>query len=228
MKTERFVISLGGSLIVPEQIDVRFLSEFKRVIEAEVRRGRKFVLITGGGKIARRYAAAARELRMLNRDDLDWLGIHSTRLNGHLLRTIFRNLAHPEINTNPYKPQRVSRPIVIAAGFRPGFSTDHDAVVLAHKYGVKTILNLSNIDYVYDKDPSKRRNAKPLKTVTWPEFRKLVGNKWHPGANLPFDPIASKLAQKLGLTVIMLNGNPISNLKNFLSGRKFKGTIIHG
>lgn len=196
------------------------------IVAAQVRVHKKFIIIAGGGKTARRYAQAARDLRMLNRDDLDWLGIHATRLNAHLLRTVFRRLAHPEIVTNPYRPQKTNKPIIIAAGYRPGFSTDLDAVVLAHKYGVKTILNLSNIDYVYDRDPRKYKNANPLKRMNWREFRKLVGNKWDPGLNAPFDPVASKLAQKLGLKVVILNGRALSNLRNYFIGKPFRGTVI--
>lgn len=222
----RFIISLGGSLIVPDQIDHRFLSGFKKTIEKHVRRGRRFIIITGGGQTARRYAKTARLLHALNPTDLDWLGIHSTRLNGHLLRTIFRKSAHQRIITNPKHAERASEPIIIAAGSRPGWSTDYVAVLLASKYKVKTIINLSNIDYVYDKDPNRHKNAKAYKKLSWKQFRKIVGNKWDPGLNLPFDPVASKLAEKLKLQVIMLNGKRLDNLESFLEGRSFKGTII--
>ena len=98
--------------------------------------------------------------------------------------------------------------------------------MIAREYDVKTILNLSNIDYVYDKDPNKHKDAKIKTKMNWAEFRKLVGNKWSPSLNAPFDPIASKKAQELGLEVIIMNGKNITNLKNCLDGKKFKGTII--
>lgn len=225
-KNNRFIISLGGSLIVPNEIDVGFLKKFKQIIESEIRKGKKFVLITGGGRTSRRYSEAAKALGMHNHDDLDWLGIHSTRLNGHLLRTILRFVAHPTIVTNPHIKEKAKEPVLIAAGFRPGFSTDHDAVILARQYGIKTVLNLSNIDYVYNKDPKKFKSAKPLTHISWKDFRKLVGDKWDPGLNMPFDPVASKLAEKLKLKVVIMNGKNLTNLKNFLSGRSFKGTMI--
>ncbi len=225
-RSDRYIISLGGSLIVPDQIDDKFLSGFKKIIEGQVKKGRRFLIITGGGRTARRYAQAARALKALNRTDLDWLGIHSTRLNAHLLRTIFRDRAHARIITNPRRTETAKEPIVIAAGYRPGWSTDYVAVLLAKKFGFKTILNLSNIDYVYDKDPRKYMHAKAYKKISWHEFRKLVGNKWDPGANVPFDPVASKLAHRLRITVVTLNGRQLSNLENFLENKAFKGTII--
>lgn len=211
---------------MPDEIDQGFLRNFKKIIEAEIKTGKTFLLITGGGRTSRRYSEAAKALGELNPDDLDWLGIHSTRLNGHLMRTIFRKHAHSRIITNPNKPEKASEPIIIAAGYRPGWSTDYDAVLLARRYKADTVLNLSNIDYVYDKNPKKYPNAKPIKQISWKSFRKIVGNTWDPGLNLPFDPVASRLAEKLKLKVIVMNGKKLENLKNFLTGKQFKGTVI--
>ena len=211
---------------MPENIDTNFLANFKRVIENAVKQKQSFLIITGGGRTSRKYSEAAKNLRCLNPTGLDWLGIHSTRLNGHLLRTIFRAHAHPRIITNPKRKEPAVEPIIIAAGYRPGWSTDYVAVLLAKKYKVDTILNLSNIDFVYDKDPKKFKHAKPIKSISWRKFRSIVGNKWDPGSNLPFDPVASRLAEKLKLTVVILNGKNLHNLKNVLSEKPFRGTVI--
>ena len=56
---------------------------------------------------------------------------------------------------------------------------------------VKTIINMSNIDYVYDKDPKKNKDAKKIKNIFWRRYRKISGNKWEAGLNKPFDPIAA-------------------------------------
>jgi len=227
VKNNNFVISLGGSLIVPPAgVDFQFLKKFRQLILAEIRKDKRFYLISGGGTTARSYAQAAKKVVKLTRDDLDWLGIHSTRLNAHLLRTIFRDVAHPEIITNPIKKLVAKEKIVVAGGWRPGWSTDYVATVLAEKYGIKTVINLSNIDYVYDKDPKKFADAKKINDISWPAFRKIVGEKWDPGLNAPFDPVASKKAQSLNLAVVIMNGKNLGNLKNFLDGKKFFGTVI--
>jgi len=226
MSSNRFIISLGGSLIVPDEIEVNFLREFKELIEREASKGKQFILITGGGRTSRRYTSAAKELGDLTPEDLDWLGIHTTRLNGHLLRTIFREIAHKEIITNPETKLIAEEPVVIAAGYRPGYSTDNLAVMFARQFSADVVLNLSNIDYVYDKDPKQNPDAKPIKTISWHEFRKIVGNKWDPGAHLPFDPVASKNAEEFGLRVVIMNGKNITNLRNFLEGQSFQGTVI--
>ena len=220
------VISLGGSLVVPEEIDVPFLKRFHSLILRHVRKGSRFIIIVGGGRTCRKYQAAARKVTRLASEDVDWIGIHSTRLNAHLLRTVFREVAHPVIIKDPTERIRTEKKVIIAAGWKPGCSTDYDAVLLARNFKSRTILNLSDIDYVYDKDPDLHRNARPIRRISWKDFRKIVGNRWDPGLNKPFDPVASKEAQGLGLRVAIMNGRKLDNLEGFLAGRKFRGTIV--
>jgi uridylate kinase len=227
-KNRTYVISLGGSLIVPKEgIDWKFLKKFRALIMAEEKNGEKFFLISGGGSTCRNYIQAASKVVKINPEDLDWLGIHTTRLNAHLLRTIFREDAHPEIITNPEKIMTAKENIVIAGGWRPGWSTDYVATTLAEKYNIKTVINLSNIDYVYNKDPKKFKNAQKIAKINWHDFRKIVGDKWDPGLNAPFDPVASQKAERLGLKVVIMNGKNIANLKKYLDGKKFIGTVIN-
>ncbi|MEK7540169.1 MAG: UMP kinase [Patescibacteria group bacterium] len=225
MKKPTLVISLGGSLIVPDQINVAFLREFKSVIE-DFSHEYKFILIAGGGKTARNYIQAASQISQLTKDDLDWIGIHSTRLNAQLLRDIFRKQANRIVVKNPERAQPFKEDILVAAGWRPGNSTDLVAVKLAEKFKIDTVINLSNIDYVYTADPGKDPKAKAMPLMKWVDFCKLVGSKWDPGLSAPFDPVASKLAHKLGLRVVIMNGNPLANLRHFLGHKAFVGTVI--
>lgn len=222
---ETIIISLGGSLIVPEEIDTQFLAQFKALIESHLAT-KRFILITGGGKVCRKYQAAAKSLSMGAQYDIDALGISVTRVNGELMRIIFGQNAEKMIVTNPTTRVVFKKPVLVAAGWKPGCSTDYDAVLLAKKLKIKKLINLSNIDYVYDKDPKKFSDAKKIEQISWNEFRKIVGNKWDPGLNAPFDPIASKEAEQLGMTVAIMNGKNLENLNNYLHGKKFVGTII--
>lgn len=222
------IISLGGSLVVPNGgIDVKFLSEFNLFIRKKIAEKRRFFIVVGGGSTARHYIESVKGIVGKITDwDLDWLGIHSTRLNAHLVKTIFQDVAHPRVIANYEKKiTNLKEPLVVAAGWKPGSSTDYDAVVLAKDYGAQVIINMSNIDSVYDKDPNRYPSAKPLHKLTWEEFEKLVGSKWTPGSNLPFDPIATKLAKKFGLIVYVIGKN-LANLESILKGEEFVGTVI--
>lgn len=220
------IISLGGSIIIPENIDVSFLRAFSKLIRKHIARGMKFVIIAGGGKTARHYQDAAAALHTLNRDDLDWLGIHATRLNGHLIRTIFRKEANPQMIHDPRLKVSMSHPIVVAAGWKPGWSTDYVAVRLAKNIGAKRVINLSNINFAYTKDPRKFKNAKLIRKTNWRTFRKLLPKKWDPGVSAPFDPIAAREAETLKLEVAIINGKKLSEVDKYLRGKKFRGTVI--
>src|SRR3990167_5537012 len=140
-RNEPIVISLGGSLIVPVGgPDVHFLSGFRTFVLDLVHKGHRVVIVCGGGRTARHYIRAASEIVSLDPEDLDWLGIHSTRLNGHLLRTIFRSVAHPNVVKHPARtPRHWREKVLVAAGWKPGWSTDYVACRIAHLLGVTHI-----------------------------------------------------------------------------------------
>lgn len=224
--SQHFIISLGGSLINPGEVDVGFLKKFKALIEDRVTHGDRFIIVTGGGKICRQYQTALAKIRKTTVTDLDWIGTHTTRFNAQLVRLMFNQLAYKEIVLDPGQKVKTTAPILIGAGWKPGHSSDYDAVELAKTYGARTIINLSNIDYAYTKDPRKFKDAQKIETISWNEFQKIVGTKWNPGLNVPFDPIASKLASQAHLKVIITNGKNVPNLKKILEGKKFVGTTI--
>lgn len=220
------IISVGGSLIVPDAVDVSFLSKFRSLILKHTKKGMRFILVAGGGGVNAHYNAAARQIAATSDVDLDWIGISLTRANAELLRVIFSHYAHAAVITNPTKKVAFREKILTAAGWKPGCSSDQDAVLLAKTYGVSTIVNLSNFDYVCDKDPNIYSNAQPLKTISWRELRKILPSRWTPRLHAPFDPTAAKTAQKLRLRVITLNGKKLDRLDAMLSGQPFEGTEI--
>lgn len=224
---ETIVISLGGSLLVPEGgPDVEFIKTVDKFIREYVERGRTFVLVIGGGRTARQYIDAASSVHDIEDEDLDWLGIHSTRLNGHLLRTVFRDIASPVVAKNPKQvPKKPKYPVTIAAGWKPGWSTDYVAARIAHRRKATHLINMSNVDQVFDADPRVVEDAQPLDEMTWKEYRKMVGNKWSPGLSAPFDPIASKFCHKKGIEVFVV-GNDFKNVEGLIETGNFHGTRL--
>lgn len=225
-----FILSLGGSLVVPNGgIDTEFLTSFNTFIRHQVSvKKRRFFIVVGGGATTRTYQKAAQAVKKkdIENVDLDWLGIHATRLNAQLVRTIFQDIADPRVIKHYEIILKVDKPVAIAAGWKPGWSTDYCGITLCQDYDIKNLINMTNIDRVYDKDPNKHKNAKPIEMISWKDYRAIAGDKWTPGMNLPFDPIASKLAQKLGVTVKIINGKNLDNLSDAIEGKAFKGTTI--
>lgn len=228
VKHEPIVISLGGSLIVPDGgPDVHFLAAFREYVLELLRSGRKVVVVCGGGKTARHYINAASKVLPIDPEDLDWLGIHATRLNAHLLRTIFRAVAHPNVIKHPMRtPRHWKEKVLIAAGWKPGWSTDYVACRIAGLMGVKHIINASNIEYVYTGDPHKDKKAKPIKEMSWHDYRQMVGDTWDPGLSAPFDPVASKYCSRHDISVAIVDGKNLVNLAKVVEGKEFKGTLL--
>ena len=210
-KQKIIIISLGGSVIIPEpdKINVHFLKEFRKMILKFTKKGQKFVIVTGGGKISRVYQSGAKQITQVIDEDVDWLGVHATRMNGHLIRVIFRKIAYPVVLDNPYKPVKNHWKVLVCAGWKPGFSSDYDAVLMAERFGAKEIINASNITHVYTKDFNKHKDARPIEKISWKDYQKLIGTKWTP-------------------STLIIKGTDVKNFDNLLSGKKFAGTVISG
>lgn len=238
VEKETITLSLGGSLVAPGEIDLGFLKKFRSLVLKRLSK-KRFIIYVGGGKICRIYQKALLEFGANNKDR-DWIGINVSRLNAEVIRNLFKDISYSKIIIDPTKKLNAKNSVVVGAGWKPGRSTDYVAVLAAKNYNekipttkssrihdkIRTIVNLTNINYVYTKDPNKFSDAKPLKEISWKNFRKIVGSKWIPGLSSPFDPEASKLAEKLKLKVAIINGKNLERLENFLDNKPFIGTTI--
>lgn len=238
MKASYTVMHLGGSVVVPHisdtgGINVTYLKKLRTFLLPQLKKGRKFIIVVGGGKTARAYQKSAEKIVNIHEYDLDWIGIHATRLNAHLLRTIFEKEAYPVVIDHDPSPEEVemlkssNRNLFFASGWKPGWSTDYIAVELARKFGSKEIIIAKDMPYVYDSDPKKNENAKPLKKISWKTYKHIIPQKWTPGLSVPVDPVATKLAEKLGIKAKILSGKNFTSLKAAVEGRHFTGTLIH-
>lgn len=227
-KRQTKILSIGGSIIIPTTgFDIEFLKKFKALILAEVNKGVRFILVIGGGSTARIYQTGLKALIGGDSQILDLIGIETTRLNANFVRLFFGAFAYKEVINNPDKKINTDKPIIIACGWKPGCSTDKDAVLLARAYGANELINVSNIEYVYTKDPNKFSDAEKVESIDWETYRReIVGNIWEPGKNSPFDPVASRDAEKFGMTVSIVSGADLDNLKKAIRGDKFRGTVI--
>jgi len=240
------VISLGGSIVAPGAansetggIDIDFLKKFVNLIGSFIEgqsvcedSKRHFIFVVGGGAPARFYQKAYRELSKEKKESetssqtADWIGIMATRLNAQLVKAVMSEWCNQEVVTNPLEVDPLTGRVLVAAGWKPGFSTDYDAVLLAERFGADMVINLSNIEKIYTADPKIDPNARPIDKISWSDFREMIGDEWTPGKNVPFDPVASRHAQKIGLKVICAGGRDIDNLRKILNGEDFTGTTI--
>ncbi|BCR21174.1 UMP kinase [Borrelia miyamotoi] len=224
------IISIGGGIINPDKINIEYIKSLRNLIFKWVKENnrRKIILITGGGKIAREYQDAYKQINpKCKNHELDKIGIMATKLNATLIKKAMQPLCIDNIVSDPTQDFNFKGQILVASGWKAGFSTDYITVKLAEKFKSDEIINLTNVSQIYDKDPNKFDDAKGLKNITWKELQDIVGKNWKPGSNLPFDPIATKLASKLSLKAYVLNGIDLQNLKKvFDKNDDFLGTIV--
>jgi uridylate kinase len=230
------VVALGGSIVHPDGIDTEFLKKFKKFMTPFLKRGTRFVLVVGGGKLARRFQEAAHSVSKLTDDDKDWIGIHATRLNGHLLRTIFRDVADPVMIDVRGRIKRLKYPVTIATGWRPGWSTDYVAMQIAADFGASEAIVAGKPSHVFESDPAKfaggvaggknKFKPKSFDELSWPAYRKLIPRKWTPGMGAPVDPIAAALGEREDIKAIVIDGRNLANFAALLKGEEFQGTIV--
>ena len=227
------VLSVGGSIVAPDKPDTEFLHKFSVTVRKWLAEdgSRKLIMVIGGGGPARAYQNAYKDVCKksgagVSNDEAEWIGIAATRLNAQFVKAVFSDLCPSPVVYDPTAAELFTGQVLIAAGWKPGFSTDNDAVLLAEKFSGRLVVNLSNIAKVYTDDPKTNPGAKPIDSISWEDFIKITGSEWIPGKNTPFDPVASVRAQKAGIRVICAAGRDIENLENILNGKEFNGTII--
>jgi len=229
MEKKVIVLSLGGSLIIPNDIDIKFIKEFKKVILKNTSKY-KFIIVCGGGSIARKYISAL-ESSGINEKIQNLSGISATRMNARFMNYFFNQDVEQGI---PHKIKTLRRYIkkqnIIFCGaleYKANQTSDSTAAEIA-KYFKTIFINLTNVLGLYDKNPKKFKNAKLISEISWKDFYKMANkNKYFPGQHFVLDQTASKIILETKTPTYIIGKN-LKELNNILNKKKFKGTKIQG
>src|SRR3989344_2409763 len=153
------VVALGGSVVFPDDVDWKLLRAFRAGIKKWSRK-RRFIVVVGGGRLCRMYLEAAAKVVRLTDRDKDWVGIHATRANAHPVRAVLHDVADPRVIDERFKMKQLKRPVTVAAGWKPGWSTDFVSVALARDFGAKEVIIAGKPSHVHNKDNRKHADAK--------------------------------------------------------------------
>jgi uridylate kinase len=218
---QSIALSLGGSVLIPSWYDERYIVRFSRFIKT-LSHSYRIGIVCGGGEICRRAVRTARRIGVSHEDSLHWIGIRATQLNAEVMRSVLQ-VPTPVISS--YRRLPSFRRIVVGAGERPGTSSDVRAVKLALLMRAKKVYNVTNVDGVYTADPRRFRSAKLIPVLDWTTYRRMFGKVFRPGSHYPFDPVASALAMRSGIEVVIV-ASDLANLKQAITGHRFHGTTI--
>jgi uridylate kinase len=229
MNKKIIVLSLGGSLIIPNEISTDYLKKFKKTILKHTK-NYKFVIVCGGGSIARKYISSL-EKEGINEELQSFAGISTTRMNARFMSYFFnldqeRGIPHTMKVLNKY----INKKDVVFCGaleYKPNQTSDSTSAQIAKKF--KTIfINLTNITGLYDKNPLENKNAKFIPKISWEDFDKIANKiKFKPGQHFVLDQNASKIIKENKIYTHIL-GKDVSQLDKLLSNQKFIGTTIGG
>lgn len=227
MKT--IVVSVGGSIIVPDKVDYAFLLSLRKAVEV-IAKKHKIVICTGGGHTAREYISVLRKAGADNHAQ-DIAGIDATRLNARLVASFIS--ANGKVKCNKAIPKSLeevkmlldSDNCVVCGGLGPGKTSDGTTAEIADFLGVDTIYNMTNVKGLYTKDPRKHKDAKFLPLISHEGFHDMMAKvKEKPGQHFVLDSEAERITREKNMEVVILQG--ANNLQKAVEGKKFEGTIV--
>ncbi len=213
------VISLGGSIF--SKADEKYLLEFIERIKSEG----EYALVVGGGPIAREEIS---KLRKLGAKEyyLDMMGIQATRLNATMVSLALGNLMEIPRSIDEAVRQMKLYKRVIMGGTEPGHTTDAVTLLLAEAISRETVVNVTNIDYLYDRDPTIK-GAKKIERLSYSEAVKLATSEMRgAGQNFPLDILSLNIARRSGIRVKIVSFRDPQNVFDAIKGKKFKGTTV--
>ena len=225
------IISLGGSLIIPNKINIEFLNQFKKTLLKNQKKF-KFVIICGGGKTARTYIQGLEQTKLNSKKKIllqSYLGIASTRLNARFMAHFFGDDAHQGIPHNMKQIKNLLRlhNFVFCGALRysKDQTSDSTSAKLA-KYFKTQFINLTNVKGLYEKNPKKFRSAKFIPEISYKNFLKMAKQiPFTPGQHFVLDQKAAKIIKKHKITTYII-GNDVKQLDNLLNHKHFIGTKI--
>lgn len=224
------IIKLGGSVIQKEvsQINPQFF-EFINLIKSS---NEKVLITNGGGPFCRVLQNSLKENGVGDNRSLGIIGFNTDNLFGEfILLNLPQEKVFPQVITSQQsldaaKAQKENYQFFIGGAWDIGHSSDYNAVTMAIEFGSNDILRITNVDFVYDRDPNKFPDAQKIPKMDWEQYMYVIGNKeFVPGGNYPFDPVASALAKDSRKKVYLTSLEKILERKT-LSLENFVGSII--
>lgn len=216
---KKVVFSVGGSILVPDEVDVKFIKGFSKLIK-KYKKKIHFSIVVGGGRTARRYVIPGRKMG-LNTKKAHEVGIAATHLNAEFVAELIDERFSKE------HPSKIGKKkgLFVSGGYKVGWTTDTDAAYIAKSMKADVLVNVTDVKGVYTADPNKDPKAKFIPKMDWGRFFKMFGRKVVPSGHYVFDPIAGGICQRNKIKVVVLNNN-LKNIQNLLKGKSFIGTTI--
>jgi uridylate kinase len=217
----RAVLKIGGFAFSTEGKTEPLISDYVKLLK-QLTKEHQFVVVTGGGSVARAYIQNARAM-LVPESLCDQLGILVSRLNARLVVDGLSDSAHPEIPTTVAELSLFfsSGKSVAMGGLQPGHSTNAVAAIAAETIRADIFLNATDVDGVYTSDPGKDPHAKHLDQVSVKKLAEILAqNEMNAGSYDLMDPIALRIIQRSRIPTVIIDGRNLANVAKALRGEK--------
>ncbi len=224
---EDLVISIGGSILLPDDEDMSELIELSKMLQSNSQE-RNLYLVVGGGKTARQYINWGRRLKA-DEATLDELGIATSRLNARLLIIALEGDVYPVPAESFDEAMSAGShySIVTMGGTHPGHTTDAVAAMLAERLNSERLINATSVDGVYTEDPNRNKDAEKIEELDYEKLIEIVSKSEHSaGPNVVFDPLAARIIKRADIKAYIVDGRDLESFENSIRDEEFSGSII--
>ncbi|MEA2070729.1 MAG: UMP kinase [Asgard group archaeon] len=228
-----FVVKIGGSILYKDKskLNTKLISEYVKTLRSIFTKNqRRFVIVIGGGNLAREVIATARKIDA-SEANCDLLGIEAAKLHARIFISGLGELAYPhppESLQDFMKAYTSCSKIIVCGGFQPGQSTNAVASVIAETINARQIYNLTDVDGVYSADPDKEPDATLLSEITIDKFRDILLSYETKAGDYPlFDFTAYQIIKRSKIPIQFLNGLSVTNLQQAIAGKSLGTKVTH-
>jgi uridylate kinase len=222
----KVVFSIGGSILAPDGVDENYVSVLAEVLAA-LAKDNQLAVVVGGGRPARKKIAEERE-KGATWARCDHVGILATRDNAKALIKKLGSLSNQKVPESVKDGVRLfGGKVLVMGGTEPGHSTDAVAALIADWVAADVFINASNVDAVYDKNPKKHKDAKPLTKIHIDALMALLKGEGVNAGEYPLlDHVALNIIQRSKIRTVFVNGRDLDNLRAAAEGKPFNGTTV--
>ena len=231
----RIVLKLSGEAFADPDIGYGIDPATVRRVATEIaeaqQTGVEIAIVVGGGNIFRGVSKAAEGMDPAS---ADYMGMLATVINALALRDALekvdvptrvqsaismRQLSEPYIRLRAIRHLEKGRVVIFAAGTgNPFFTTDTTAALRAVEIGAEVVMKATNVDGVYDADPTINPNAVLLEEITYME---VIAEDLK-----VMDLTAITMCKDHNLPITVFNISRPGNIVKAVRGERL-GTLVH-
>lgn len=231
-KYKRILLKISGEALAGESkfgIDFETLKPLAKVIKNCSESGVQIAIVVGGGNFWR-----GRTSGNMNRVKADHMGMLATVINAIGLSDaleeqgvksrVMTSIAIPQVG-ELYSPEKAIKHLekgeVVIFGYGTGnafFSTDTAASLRAAEIQAEIIFKATNVDGVYDSDPSKNPDAKKYSDIT---FKEVLAKNLN-----VMDSTAASMCRDNDISLLVFSMKDPNNISKAINGENL-GTVVH-